>query len=434
MPLPHTVSELEIENGAKGLLIDVPGASVLCYEFNFRAGNEFVRDEKIQQTAHILEHMALKATKQYPTSEQYSQAFSRNGAYNNASTWETDMAYYGDCADMEWERVLDLQRQALVEPLFLENEFAAEKRNVYEELAGQSNNHARILWQNISRAVGGTSLLDKEKITTIEAVTLDDIREHHIRTHTTSNMRFVIAGDVAERRDTIKELIGAWQLPRGEGRLEPKQVKPKRGELVVLERSEVDGLRFGLSLELGRKLAHHEEMLVEAINHLLNGTFHSRMFGQARTRGLCYSMASDISVNYDGTSSWSFGGQVSENNADELMKLVAEQLRAVAAGEISQTEVDDAIAYGLGSFQKSNQTAGALAGTYGGDYFADETIHLLETAPDRIKSIDQKSLTKLAQEFLSSGFWGFGVIGNVTQDHAQDLETIIAGAFSKEVS
>ena len=59
MPLRHNVKEVELKNGAKGLIVDVPDASVFCYDFNFRAGNKYVKDPSIQQTAHLLEHLAF---------------------------------------------------------------------------------------------------------------------------------------------------------------------------------------------------------------------------------------------------------------------------------------------------------------------------------------------------------------------------------------
>ena len=35
----HRVIKKKLSNGAEGLLIDIPGATVMTFEFNFRAGN-----------------------------------------------------------------------------------------------------------------------------------------------------------------------------------------------------------------------------------------------------------------------------------------------------------------------------------------------------------------------------------------------------------
>ena len=39
--MKHTVEEIRLSNGARGLLIDVPDATVMNFEFQFRAGNRF---------------------------------------------------------------------------------------------------------------------------------------------------------------------------------------------------------------------------------------------------------------------------------------------------------------------------------------------------------------------------------------------------------
>ena len=151
MPLPHTVEEIVLKNGIRGLLIDVPGSSVVNYEIHFLAGNHYSPSPEVQQTAHLMEHLAFGGTKEFPTQEQFSQEFTKNGAYHNAGTAEYEMSYYADCALMEWDRILDLQKSAITEPLFTEEILQAEKGNVREELTGQANNRRHHLAKNHSR-------------------------------------------------------------------------------------------------------------------------------------------------------------------------------------------------------------------------------------------------------------------------------------------
>jgi len=55
----HTVEEVRLKNGAKGLFINVPGATVMSMQFHFRAGNRYTKAKDIEQVAHIMEHMAF---------------------------------------------------------------------------------------------------------------------------------------------------------------------------------------------------------------------------------------------------------------------------------------------------------------------------------------------------------------------------------------
>jgi hypothetical protein len=42
----HTVSEISLKNGSKGLLIHIPDASVMTFDINFRAGEYLVEPDR----------------------------------------------------------------------------------------------------------------------------------------------------------------------------------------------------------------------------------------------------------------------------------------------------------------------------------------------------------------------------------------------------
>ena len=66
--MKHSVVKVRLNNGAEGLVIDVPDATVMCYDFNFRAG-DYLSPKGKMDTAHILEHMVLGANKRYKKSK-----------------------------------------------------------------------------------------------------------------------------------------------------------------------------------------------------------------------------------------------------------------------------------------------------------------------------------------------------------------------------
>ena len=103
--MKHVVTELKLRNGAKGLLIHIPDASVMSFEFNFRAGEYLVNPEK-WETPHLMEHMLLGANERYPKSRLFQAEIEKNGAYSNASTSVYEISYEAECADFEWERIL----------------------------------------------------------------------------------------------------------------------------------------------------------------------------------------------------------------------------------------------------------------------------------------------------------------------------------------
>ena len=415
MPLKHSVSEIELKNGAKGLIIDVPDSSVFNYDFSFRAGNGYVKNPKIHQTAHLLEHLAFNGTKKYPSPEQFSQVFTENGAYNNAATYEIEVSYYGGSADFEAERILGLQGQALAEPVFSKASLEKEKNTVSEELTGQLSNHFRYLWNTIMKEMGSRAFTDEEKMKTINNTTIEDIWEHYNRTHTTKNMRFILGGNLSGARlDKMIKQIENWQLPKGEAfDVEQYGLKKASGP-IMLKKDQVQSVYFNLIMMINRRMNLREMYAMRALNHTLTSTFHSRIFGKARKQGLSYGVHSLSGRYADGVSEFQFVSQVTPANAQKLYDLIIQELNNIAKNGITQQELESVKRFSYGQYQLYGQTVSALTGHYNGFFQGDKTV-LLSDVEAIINSITIKEIKDLTNEFLSSGIWGFGELGAVNK-------------------
>ena len=414
----HKVEEVRLKNGARGLLVDVPDASVMSFQFNFRAGSRYTKSKKIYETAHIMEHMAFGANSRFNSEHEFEAEFTKNGAYHNASTSDMGMSYVADCADFEWDRILDLQLLSIGEPKFNEKEFAAEKGNVKNELTGYLNSNARLLWPQIQKSLGEDILTYEERINTIDNINLEDIKEHHKRTHTTDNLRFVIAGKItSSRKHKILDRLEGLSLDRG-NRLEflrDETIKPKKP--IFIKRKDLKNINFGFSIIIPRQLSDEEMDAMFALNHILTGTMHSRIYGQARKRGLTYGIYSGASRGVD-NSSWDFEGQANYDTAEPLFKLIVDELNRIINHDISESDLNAMKSYALGSFQMGGQTVGATAGFYAGRYFWDGFIRDHKKQPEYIKQITRDQIFKIAEEFIKDDIW---VLGAVTGGEEQQV-------------
>lgn len=412
----HQVHEVKLKNGARGLLIDVPGATVMSFQFHFRAGNRYVADKENYETAHIMEHMAFGANADYKSEHAYEADFTKNGAYHNAWTSDTAMCYVADCADFEWERILRLQQVAITKPKFNNAELEAEKGNVRSELTGYLNNHNRVLWPKIQQILGEEIYSYWQRIQTINNVSLRDIKEHHTRTHTSKNLRFVIAGKLDGRRTRIKELLDQWELPAGERFDLPRDEMSSAGPALI-RRKEASNLTFGWSMVLPRELTDEEDDAMDCLNHLLTGTMHSRIYGAARKKGLAYGVFSDTSVGkYD--SSWDFGGQVNLETADKLFDIIVREIKAVKDGAITEDELEAAKSYALGRHQMGAQTVAQISNYYAGRFFSDDVVRDYERSPEAIRCITLERMIATAREFIAHNAWA---LAGVSSGEKEDL-------------
>jgi predicted Zn-dependent peptidase len=414
--LKHTIEEVKLPNGARGLLIDIPGATVMSFQFQFRAGNCYVRNKDIYETAHVMEHMAFGANAQFKSEHEYEAEFTKNGAYHNAYTSDLSMVYVADCADFEWDRIFGLQRVAICQPKFNEPELEAEKGNVKSELTGYLNNHNRVLWPKIQQLLGEDVYTFWQRLQTIPNVTLADIREHHKRTHTAKNMCFVIAGKLNGRKAEIKRQLAEWELPEGERFEVPKSVLTSANPNLI-RRKEASNLTFGWSMTMSRELSDEEAEAMNCLDQILTGTMHSRIYGAARKKGLAYGVFSDTSVGfYD--SSWDFGGQVNLETSAALFDIIVREVKCVLDGKITEAELEAAKSYALGRYQMGAQTVAQISSFYTGRYFADGVVKDYDKVPQSIMRTSRDRMITTAREFIASDAW---VLAGVSSGDKSDI-------------
>lgn len=417
----HSVEEVVLKSGARGLLIHIPGASVMAMRFEFRAGMLYAKSKKVYEIPHLVEHLAFGANAKFRNEQAFEAEFTKNGAYHNAWTSDTSVCYETECADFEWMRIMDLERLSIVEPRFNEDELKSEKANVKSELTGYMNDYYRLLWPRVQQAVGEDILDIPERIKTIQNIKLRDIREHYRRTHTAKNMRFIIAGKIRGRKHKLIRMLEGWNLKPGEEFGVPV-MDLHAGEPVSIRRKDASNITFGFSLVTPRHLDPNEVFAMNCLNHILNGTTNSRIFGMARKRGLVYGMGSAIASNAL-NSYWDFDGEVNVENAEELFTLIQKELTRTLNGDITDADFQAAKSYALGRFQMGAQTPSAIADFYAEGYFTNDAVMRYDAMPRMLRMITKKQMIELAREFAGSGVRGFAAVSSAEKALINDLNS-----------
>lgn len=423
--MKHSVQELSLKNGAKGLVVQVPDAQVVSLEISFRAG-EYLVDSKKWEVPHLMEHIVLGANELYPSSRLFNAEIEKNGAYTNASTGVYDIIYEAECADFEWQRVLDLTLLAITKPLFLESEFKAEYGNVREELISRANNHFSTLSLTMRKQTGYLAKTDKDRLKLMKNISLEDIPAHWERTHVTNNLRFVIGGNFPPARlRQLEEMLGNLELPRGRRFVLPNERPHRLDQPVQIRNRTVDNLYIYIDIFLKRRLDEIEEDALSLANTLLTETLYSKILGTARERGLIYDMGSGISLPKDSTNWW-FAAQVSLDNASPLMDIVVEEIKKLLAGELDEVDIEAAKQYSLGRFQRSAQTVGGTVGGYSSRYFFDDVVDDYYRVPQRIQNVTKPAIIGAATEMFSQNLWAFGALGKAPKEQIDQLHEQLA--------
>jgi zinc protease len=281
----------------------------------------------------------------------------------------------------------------------------------------------------MQQALGEKVLTYEQRLKTIDNISLEDIIEHHKRTHNTDNLRFVIAGKIdKERKAKIIDRLEKLPLERGERfeLLTDNLENPEKP--IFIHRPDLKNISFGISIVLPRQLSTTEMDAMHALNHILTGTMHSRIFGKARKRGLTYGVYSGASRSLN-DSSWDFEGQTNFETAKPLFELIVFELKRILDEELTEEELDAMKSYALGSFQMDGQTVGSTAGFYAVRYFWDGNIRNHEKQPEFIKQISRQKIFDLAREFVENGKWVVGAVSGGEESQIVELSEKFANLF-----
>jgi predicted Zn-dependent peptidase len=423
--MQHKVREVRLKNGVKGLLIDIPQATVMSYDFNLRAGY-YLADSGKWETPHVMEHLLCGANEEFKKARYFEAEVKKNGAYSNAYTNTYNVGYVGECADFEWDRMLNLMMLSISKPLFLQEEFTAEIGNVREELTGYLNNYFRQLGIALSERLGFLVNSDRARLNKLSDITVADVRNHYNKTHSLENISFVVAGNLKGRRDQITNIIEKkLTLPTGERIDLPATALKKQDAPLYVENKTVESLYVSFSMLLPRRVTEPEIDALRALNNILTATMDSLILGDIREKGLAYYIWSSGSRGHD-YSVWDFDFQVSPENAKKAIQVIVKHLKTVLGGGVTPELLKTSKNYALGSFQMGAQTVNSILSGYSYEYGLTGEIMDYDRVPERIKGVTTNRVTKIAQAFHEEALWDFGVLGNCGQDFVNELYAELA--------
>lgn len=405
--MQHSVSRVVLKNGAEGLFIDVPSANVTTIDMVFRAG-DYLSPAGKTDTAHIMEHLVLGANKKYPTAKAFSKEFTKYGAYNNAYTGDYHMGYEAECEASETVRIVDLLCVAIEAPLFTEQDFAAEVGNVREELKMRRNNDDVELSLLLEHAMGFVPKSYRERAKELPAITLHDVVEHYKTTHTSSNMRFVIAGPLQTHQSAIKQRLESIELPKGNGYTPlPEEIPTALAKPLVVTNNNLDNMCYRWEVVLPNFADYVERDSLNALQEILFNGFHSRVFGELREKGLVYG----IFGNYYETKNnvvHVINGQVQSKNILKVFTILRREIDDIAKNGIDATELAELKKRAYGEVQRYNQTPGQLSGWYRQAFVQRNEIMDFDAIGSRLDAITNDSVIASAQRLLQSEMYGLG--------------------------
>jgi zinc protease len=252
----------------------------------------------------------------------------------------------------------------------------------------------------------------REREKELSAITLSDIEVHYKKTHTATNLRFVIAGPIANLKENIMQRLSSITLPKGAGQIPlPDEIPHTLPEVLLVKNSNLDNLCYRWEAVLPKFSSYIERDSLNAVHEILFNGFHSRVFGDLREKGLVYGIFGSYYETKDNTVHV-ISGQVQSANINKVFTILKREILKIATDGVTAEELDELKKRAFGEVQRYNQTPGQLNNWYRHSFVTRGEVMNFNEFADRLENVTNESIKQAAQQVLQATIHGIGIMHN----------------------
>lgn len=293
-----TIWETELSNGLE--VYGIQNNELPLVEFSLRLkGGMLLDDPEKIGVANLMTDIMMEGTKN-KTPEELEDAIGQLGANISMYTNAEYITISGNCLSRNFEAVMAIFEEMLLEPRWDEKEFERIKSSTITQIqqrAGQPNTVASDVFTKL--IYGEEHILSNSTVGTIEsvqAITIDDLKTFYAENYSPAVSTFHLVGAVDKTRtlDALKSLEERWESKEVNI---PQFAMPEAAEqpkvfFVDIPDAKQSVLRIGMPSVPGN---HPDYYGATVVNQRLGGGTSARLFQQLREeRGYTYGASSTI--------------------------------------------------------------------------------------------------------------------------------------------
>ena len=399
-----------LPNGLTILSEDVPGSRSLSLAIVLRGGSGDETNSELGIT-HLLEHLLFRRTKSR-TNKQIAALMDELGGDVNAYTDTESIALVGSVPADRAEDLLQLFSDMLLEAAFNESDLKLEKDIIAQEILEAQDDPIDVLTQEFSECFWLTGALAKPVFGTIKSVPKLSLKMTYKRIKAMLCGKRILIGAAGNINFDLTTKIAALfgSLPSGEAfELKiPKSVGS--GQAIRMHPSSQCYLALGIKAP---GLKHEDFIATNLLSMLLGEGSSSRLFQKVREdRGLAYSLFTFLD-SYSTRSAFVISGTFNREEYGDALNLIAEELRLIREGDISEEEFSRA----RSCFRAQVLLASESLSTKLWRLIETEIIFgryiELEEVLVKLDNVNLKHLIELSHQILKPKGWTAVTVGDV---------------------
>lgn len=369
------------------------------------------RDERgpVAGASHFLEHLLFKGTPRR-TAAQIAGAIEAVGGDINAFTSKECTCFYARTLDRDLPLAVDVLGDLMTSSLIRGADVDAERRVVLEEIAMHTDTPDDLVHSVFDEALYGDHPLGREVLGdshTIGAMTRAQVHRYYRRHYTPANLVVAVAGNVTQEQvvDLVGAAVDGWQPPEAAQpaatRRRAPRLEPTATAVVRKRPTEQAHLVLGAP---GLARSDPRRYAAGVLNQALGGGMSSRLFQQVRERrGLAYSVYSYLGMHSDGGSFAVYAG-TTPGQADEVLSVVRDELRAVVDRGLDPRELEEAKGHLAGATVLALEDTSSRMSRLGKALCTGAPLLSLDETLESIAAVDAEAVAALAAQLLSGPF------------------------------
>jgi predicted Zn-dependent peptidase len=337
------IARTVLPGGLRVLTETMPGARSASVGVWVPVGS---RDESlaVAGASHFLEHLLFKGT-DTRSALDIATAMDAVGGEFNAFTEKEHTCYYATVLDRDLSLAIDIVTDVVLNATVTAQDIDVERSVVLEEIAMRDDDPADLVHDEFAMALFGDEPLGRPILGTVASIgglSRRQVAGYYRRRYRADGMVVAVAGNV-EHAAVVRKVRAAF-AGRLEGPAEP--AAPRRGRAIVRPPRQpvrvVGADTEQANVVVGmRAVSRHDDRrwALGVLSSALGGGMSSRLFqGIREERGLAYSVYTFAS-SYADTGLFGVYAGCQPGKADEVLELIRKELDDVAAGGITEAEV-----------------------------------------------------------------------------------------------
>ncbi len=287
--LTDDVVREKLPNGLTVLVKEIHAFPVVAMNVWVQAGYFNEEDDEVG-VSHVIEHMFFKGTRRRPAPDQIATEIKSLGGELNAGTYYDFTHYYFTLPAEAFSRGLEIQADALTDPLLDPGELARELEAIIQEGRRKMDNPSAYAAEKLNELAFRVHRIRRWRIGREEALrgfTRERLLDYYRRHYTPENVILSVAGDVRpeEVLREARRLLGAMPAGGGSSRGSPPE-PPQDAFRIQILAGDIKRAHLFLGFRTV-PIFHTDDLPVRILATILGKGRSSRLFREVKeNRGL----------------------------------------------------------------------------------------------------------------------------------------------------